>query len=119
MRTKEQAKKYASDWRLRNPGRVKAMDRATSLRSLYGITVQQYDEMLRSQQGVCAICKGSCASGRNLAVDHDHNTGKIRGLLCGNCNQGIGRFSDDQEIMQAAINYINRHAASRPILTIA
>jgi hypothetical protein len=77
----------------------------------YGITPEQYDQMLLDQGGGCAIC-GSEEEGRGkefLHVDHDHKTGKVRGLLCFGCNSGIGHLREDTEIMHSAIHYIERH----------
>ena len=53
------------------------------------------------------ICGGSCGSGRRLAVDHNHTTGKVRGLLCSNCNTLLGKAKDNVNILQAAIDYLN------------
>ena len=72
----------------------------------FGITREQYDEILEAQGGVCAICKEVCNSGRRLAVDHDHETGEVRGLLCGNCNTAIGKFHDNTDYLRAAIAYL-------------
>ena len=76
----------------------------------YGITLEQYDERLEQQNYSCLIC-GSHKDlfSKDLAVDHCHSTGKIRGLLCKNCNTGIGNFKDDVEIMKRAIEYIERN----------
>lgn len=79
----------------------------------YGITPEQYDAMFYEQGGGCAIC-GREDSGRKnhklLCVDHDHKTGKVRGLLCDECNNGLGRFQDDPELLMAAINYLQQQA---------
>lgn len=73
----------------------------------YGITNEQYQTMLESQNGTCKICKQhETMRGRGLAVDHCHATGKVRGLLCGKCNQGLGSFRDNPELLGAAIQYI-------------
>jgi hypothetical protein len=69
--------------------------RAQRLRALYGITPEDYDRMLDQQRGVCAICEGTCSTGYRLAVDHDHKTGRVRGLLCRTCHQLIGKLNDD------------------------
>lgn len=69
--------------------------------------MEQYAAMLAEQHGVCAIC-ASPPSGRALAVDHNHATGKIRGLLCGNCNRGIGNLQDSIGLLYAAINYLDK-----------
>ena len=70
----------------------------------YGITPEEYDAMLAAQGGGCAICgaRGN-ANGRRLAVDHDHVTGAARGILCHNCNAGIGHFADDRARMREAL----------------
>lgn len=56
----------------------------------YGLTPEDYDRMLERQDNSCKICKRSCSSGKKLAVDHCHNTGKVRGLLCASCNTRLG-----------------------------
>lgn len=75
-----------------------------SLKRKYGLTQKEYTEMLDKQKGVCAICGGVCT--RRLAVDHDHETGKVRGLLCNNCNRGLGHFQDNVGFLDAAIRYL-------------
>lgn len=75
------------------------------LRRAYGITIEQYDAMLEAQGGVCAIC-GADPGERTLAVDHNHADGRVRGLLCDNCNNGLGRFQDDPELLLAAAQYL-------------
>lgn len=74
----------------------------------YGISLEEYNKILMTQNGVCAICGEKCSSGRNLAIDHCHSTGVIRGLLCGNCNLSIGKFKDSISILQNAINYLRK-----------
>lgn len=84
------------------------------LKSLYKITPEDYEALLISQNYACAICKQECKSNRGLAVDHDHNCcpgnkscGKcIRGLLCINCNRGLGMFQDDSSLLKMAIEYL-------------
>lgn len=77
-----------------------------SLKRRYGISSEDYENILIKQQYVCVICQNKCKTGRNLAVDHDHNNGKIRGLLCSSCNQGLGNFKDSKELLQKAIKYL-------------
>jgi len=80
------------------------------LKSQYGLSLAEYQELLESQGGVCKICKQPCNSGKRLAVDHCHLTGKIRGLLCTCCNTGIGKFRDSPELLLAAVEYLkNAH----------
>ena len=74
----------------------------------YGITIADYDKLFAKQNGFCAIC-GSDKGWRNyrLAVDHNHETGEVRGLLCDNCNTGLGMFKDNPSLLAKAINYLS------------
>ncbi len=85
----------------------KDQKRNTQLLNTYGITLEDYETMLKQQEGRCAICKNK-PNKKSLSVDHNHDTGKIRGLLCNNCNQGLGRFQDNPEILQIASAYLNQ-----------
>jgi hypothetical protein len=78
----------------------------------YGITAEQYYEMLDEQEGKCAICKSDSPNSERiesgkLFIDHCHETKKVRGLLCAKCNFGIGYLNDDVSLLQSAIEYIN------------
>lgn len=82
----------------------------------YGVSPERLAEMVKAQDGKCAICgkaEQSCdgASGklRDLSIDHDHETGDARGLLCNRCNRGLGYFMDSAELLRAAIAYLDRH----------
>ncbi len=111
-------------WRERNPERLKAYRRQhrlaypdriaeTRLRKV-GLTLERYDGMAAAQGGVCAICRRpetrlstTGAVRRFMSVDHDHATGVIRGLLCSQCNAGIGHFLDDPALLIAAAAYLS------------
>lgn len=100
------------------PDQAASYDRAWNLDRKYGMTIGQYQTMLAEQGGVCACCKKAEThmhkkSGKlkDLAVDHDHASGRVRGLLCFNCNQGIGRLQDDPALLRAAAAYLERHQA--------
>lgn len=95
-------------WRLRNPNAVKHYDVISKLRN-YGLTPSQYDSILESQGGKCAICKRKCSRYKNLSVDHDHSTGSVRGLLCCTCNPALGLFKDSPELLLAASEYIKKN----------
>lgn len=92
--------------------------RRSSLVRKYGITVEDYERILAEQGGVCAVCgdpertthRGS-ASPWSLSVDHDHVTGRVRGLLCTPCNRGIGFLRDDPSIMRRALEYLDAGAS--------
>lgn len=75
----------------------------------YSLGSEGLKRMFQAQQGKCAICKHSEVNlKKGLAVDHCHKTGKVRGLLCGNCNNGLGRFKDKIEYLKQAISYLER-----------
>jgi len=109
------SKKNSRDHYLRNRekylGRHREWHRANDgghwaqTKTLYSVTKEQYQLLLRTQNGVCAICR--CVPGkRHLHIDHCHESGKIRGLLCGNCNRGIGYLRDDVGILRLALVYL-------------
>jgi hypothetical protein len=94
-------------WATLNPARWNSSRWASHLRKSFGITVEQYDAMLARQRGACAICRiRSTDSPRRLHVDHDHKSGRVRGLLCYRCNTGIGVFLEDSARLRAAIRYL-------------
>jgi hypothetical protein len=80
--------------------------RATNLRWRFGLTQNDYDAMFTQQGGCCAIC-GSGPKGKHLYIDHDHNTGAIRGLLCNYCNLGLGKFKDNPDTLRKAARYLD------------
>jgi hypothetical protein len=80
------------------------------LKKNFGITIDAYNDMFTKQGGKCAICgKHQSECTRALAVDHDHITGKIRGLLCSTCNIGLGNFKDDTSLLKNTITYLERN----------
>jgi hypothetical protein len=122
--SKEAAKKsYESDkskvicrsarWRAKNPERVQEIGYKTRLKKNFGMTLEDYNEILESQNGKCLICESSGRGGRSkrfqLFVDHCHKTGKVRGLLCMKCNSAIGYFDEDIARMKSAISYLERN----------
>lgn len=101
--------------------REKNRPRERELRLLndYGLTVEQYDEMLLAQDGVCAICRKPetvtdprYGQVRALAVDHNHRTGEVRALLCARCNMAIGMLDDSDHTLEAAMLYLKAFAES-------
>ncbi|KKL57780.1 hypothetical protein LCGC14_2231970, partial [marine sediment metagenome] len=100
--------------RLNRPPLTKEERKKRALRYKYGITIEKYTEMLLEQKGVCAICglpETRVSNNGNikvLSVDHCHETGKVRGLLCQRCNSGIGFLNDDIENLKCAILYLNK-----------
>jgi hypothetical protein len=108
--TAEQKKAKAAE-RMRNAyaSKKEIRDRQKSLKlqKAYGITLEQYNDFNEAFEGVCHICGNECPSKRRLAVDHEHkDDGLIRGLLCINCNKGLGNFKDSAALMKKAIKYL-------------
>lgn len=99
----ESAMKNKQEWAKENPTKI----RTSHLKRHFGITEEEYQELLKKQGGVCAIC-GSPPTKKSLYVDHDHGTGVIRGLLCGKCNSGIGLLKDSMNLVEKALNYLKR-----------
>lgn len=87
------------------------------LRRTFGITLEEYEAMEQAQGGLCAICNQAeteihpkSKTTRNLAVDHDHGTGQIRGLLCNSCNRALGLFRDNPQTVRSAAEYLERQS---------
>lgn len=78
------------------------------LRKRFKITLEQFNKLLEQQHGVCAICGGPPVMGQSLHVDHDHQTGQVRGLLCGRCNTGIGLLGDTEAGISKALEYFRK-----------
>jgi hypothetical protein len=119
LANKEQYNAKSKAWREANPEQAKAnrkrnyelnkesnlkYSKEYNLKKKFSLSLLEYEEMLTKQNGVCAICGGTCT--KALAVDHDHATGSIRGLLCNNCNRGLGHFKDNLKNLQQAIDYL-------------
>lgn len=91
------------DWVKANPVRAKASSRRYRLRSQYGLTESQYGLLIQKCKGCCEICG---KKPKKLHVDHCHKTGIVRGLLCQSCNQALGFFRDNPNLLKAAIKYL-------------
>lgn len=77
----------------------------------YGLTEETYQALLVAQEHKCAICEVELVDNdRGCHVDHRHDTGRVRGLLCGKCNVGIGMFDEDEDLLFSAMNYLAAHA---------
>jgi hypothetical protein len=74
----------------------------------YDLTVSEYNALMQVQKAVCAICGEKDPVGKRLAIDHDHETGRVRGLLCTRCNPGLGYFCDAPERLRRAAEYLEK-----------
>lgn len=96
-----------TDWRKRNPANAKRSDFYRRIKQAYGLTRAQYDALEADQNGRCAACHDKLGTGHARAVDHCHDTGRVRGLLCRHCNVALGHVRDDQRRLQSLIVYLN------------
>lgn len=109
---KYKQKNLKSYHKLKHTMKYKVTKRRNTLKK-YQLTMEEYDEIFQRQNGKCAICYKSETIMRNgkiklLCIDHDHNTNRVRGLLCHRCNVSIGAFEDNITLLQNAINYLQQ-----------
>jgi ferredoxin len=96
-KNREEYNRKAREWRLNNIDK----NRRTVLKQLYDITPEEVEQMEQAQAGLCAICHKKCPTNRRLSIDHDHETGRVRGLLCLKCNVAIGALNTPELLEQA------------------
>ena len=103
-------------WKKNNPDKVKQYQRTSNLRKNFGLSMDEYEQMLEKQNNLCAICEKpetfihhQTKETARLAVDHCHKTNKVRKLLCKSCNTALGLFKDDIGVMENAVQYLKDH----------
>lgn len=124
----EPARRRTKEWQEANPERVaanreaflasggkKIADRRSHLKRRYGMTLEEYDAMLEAQGGGCFICGRPPREDISLHVDHDHSTGKVRGILCFCCNNALADFREDPTLFAKAAAYLSWHANQEEI----
>lgn len=106
-KVKASARKFAES----NKEYMSTRQRKYQLRNKYGITEEDYDNMFKQQEGKCGICETTDQTGKwqRFGVDHCHKTGKIRALLCNECNRGMGLLKDNAELLRKAADYLDKH----------
>lgn len=113
----EKLKAYVAKDRAKNMDRIRLQSRARAIEVKYGITIEKYFDMIEKQGGRCAICGSDKATTKhskfNWRVDHCHTTGKVRKLLCHNCNVALGLVKEDTDTLKKMIDYINHHNPKR------
>lgn len=109
---RDKLNEYSGEWRKKNPDRVRYFNDLHHLKK-YDMTPEQYRAMYEAQGGKCACCGTDEPGprGKRLHVDHDHTTGKVRGLVCHHCNLGIGHLGDSLEGVERAVAYLRRNLA--------
>ena len=108
---REKTRRQARE-RWKNDPRVKIWARNNLMKKHYGITLEDFNLLVEKQDGICLICKQPPNNNKKsdyLYVDHDHKTGKVRGLLCHKCNTGLGCYDDNVLLLEEAIRYLNLH----------
>ena len=107
--TTDARKQYCSSYCKQKFNRRGIKQRQYSLKHMFNLTLDQYNEMLRKVKNQCEICETKFDNLKfRPCVDHDHQTNKIRGILCNNCNAGLGFFAESHDILQRANAYANR-----------
>ena len=104
LKNKEELKTKAKKYILKNKDKIQQKRNDHKLIYRYGITREEFQTMYKDQKGLCGICS---EYKKVLHVDHNHTTKKIRGLLCGHCNRGLGLFKDNKNNLQKAIKYLS------------
>jgi len=94
-------------WRENNPEKLKLYEKKRICKRR-GITIEEFDSILRSQGGKCAICGKDSPGKKNWVIDHNHTTNENRGLLCSQCNVGIGMFRENAEVLEKAKSYLGK-----------
>ena len=112
-RNPERARAASRAWKLRNKEHLRKYARLNSVRHVYGLSFEQYERLKQEQNNLCAICRrpqNRQGGKQELDVDHDHQTGKVRGLLCNRCNRLLALLENSpKEIVGLAEEYLARH----------
>jgi hypothetical protein len=112
MKTREEQLKYNKKYYEDNRVEHAERRRDYNLKQHFGISSEEYDIMFAAHEGVCAICREKCPTGKRLCVDHNSETGEVRGLLCVKCNRALGGFNEDERRLLAAIAYLRVYQGS-------
>jgi Recombination endonuclease VII len=109
-------------WRLSAKGKekIRGQNLRATLKALYGLTVEAYNALLVGQSGRCALCLTATPGGgrSRFCVDHDHESGKVRGLLCVTCNTGLGLYRDSPDLLRAAATYLESHGTKGAVQAV-
>lgn len=112
IRNKTNREKRGEDWlnyRRNYAKKRRRENRCYNLRNTYGINLEEWESLFKLQGSVCKICKTPKEPSMGWHTDHCHTTGKVRGILCHNCNTGLGKFLDDPKLLRLAVNYLENN----------
>lgn len=114
---KECTAKEAAIWRRNNPEKHRAIyqrnNHKSNLRLRFGITIEQYNILVAQSDGLCSICREPESRDRRLSLDHDHESGEIRGFLCCRCNLLLGNIKDNIKLLQGAVEYLRTRGSQK------
>jgi len=102
---------HAAAWNKKEVQKRKIIVQKNNYKKRYGLLIEQKQELIDKQKGLCAICSNELKDTHDVCVDHDHKTGLVRGILCRKCNLGIGHLRDSLEIMKSALRYLKKYSA--------
>ncbi len=111
---KDRKRKYSRNWGANNKYKIKQYNRKHGVKHKYGITTEQWDALFAMQGSCCGVCK-SPDPGRKTghwSTDHDHVTGKVRGILCNGCNVALGQVNDDPNRLRMLAEYLEKEVGS-------
>jgi hypothetical protein len=113
-RNSERSKFFRERWNKANPESRRLSTLKARIKRQYGITLEEYEQRFEDMGGKCGICEEVLERGKGKhALDHCHNTGQLRGFLCGKCNRGLGYFQDNPELLTSAVRYLQLYAESQ------
>ena len=110
----EKAKMSRASWAEKHKDQFRQYRKSWALKTRYGLTLEQFVALLKKQGGECAIC-GAKPNDKPLCVDHSHDTGLVRGLLCDSCNIGLAQFQDNPQLLARAMEYLGFFSALKTL----
>jgi hypothetical protein len=99
---------HSMQWQKDHPERARAAQRRHHLKKQYGMTVEEFDRLLVACNGRCTICGNKFLNSKDTNIDHDHATGKFRGILCSCCNRALGYARDSPQVLRLMADYLER-----------
>lgn len=105
---------YMREYRKEHKDEIAARKRECAIRNTYGLSIEDVGRIFENQGSSCAICGRDVPTGRGWQIDHDHKTGRVRGILCHRCNTALGMAKDNPDLLQQAMDYLRKYDGSLP-----